>query len=258
MTFEKYLEHITKDPSEKDIVGLAMYYLLEVEENDKVRPAEVRNFLKDQPVAVNGDNVVAYPSQLKSAGFLDSNNGDYILTLDGKQHFESMVEFPSDTEEPREDRFLDISEPESEFYHTLVEDIERTHTHHVYDATLILTRKLFENLLIEIMRGHYGVGDSIDMYYDTDRAQFKSFSTILENFQKNIKDFKPYALEISDDEFLEKLDSFRKNGNASAHSITVNIDGEIDSLSEDATEVARLLFRVKKQVEAAPDTWNRS
>lgn len=253
MIFERYLEHTTEELSETMTVGLAMYYLLTEDGHDNVTPAEVRQFLRDQPVAVSQTNIVAYPSQLKRKGLFDSTDGEYILTINGRRHFENLIDLPTDDVMPRDDNFLDIAEPNSEFYRKLVDDIERSHEHRVYDATLILTRKLFENLLIEIMRGHYGVGNSLDLYYNTDRAQFKSFSIVLENFEDNIDDFRPYSLELADSEFTDKLDSFRESGNASAHSITVNVDGEIDGLSEDATEIASLLFRVKKQVAAASD-----
>lgn len=109
MAFERILENTTEDLSDAKTVGLAMYYLLEEEGQDNVRPAEIRNFLKDQPVSIAEDHIAAYPSQLKSKGFFDSTDGDYILTIDGKRYYNDIIELPPDEQEPRGEAVLQSS-----------------------------------------------------------------------------------------------------------------------------------------------------
>jgi hypothetical protein len=248
MNFETYLRNTAEELSERQTVGLAMYYLLHEEGRDSVAASGVRDFLRNEPVGVPDENVSKYPSQLRRDGLFKQPNSEYRLTLDGKEHYSGLVNLPTGDEQPREDSFLgDVDSPD-QFYETLVDDIERTYTHRVYDATLVLTRKLLENLMIDTFRRHYGTGEDVDMFFDPDQCQCKSFSKLLDNLENNSVDLKMYDSRLDNSEFHKQLQNFRQQGNISAHSITVNVsDEEIEELSSAARSTVPLLFRARRE-----------
>jgi hypothetical protein len=252
MKFRTYLRNSTEDLSDRQTVGLAMYYLLHEEGRDSVTTKEVREFLRDEPVGVPDENIGKYPSQLRSDGYFDRTDGEYFLTITGEEYYDGLVDLPSGDQQPREDSFLGEVDPPDQFYEALVEDIERTYTHRVYDATLVLTRKLLENLMIDTLRGHYGNGKNKDLFFDPNQCQYRSFSELLDNFEDNSVDLRMYGPRLDEPEFHEQLQEFRQKGNTSAHSITVNVsDEEIEELSSMARSTVPLLFRVQQQLRAA-------
>lgn len=147
----------------------------------------------------------------------------------------------------RTERFLDINDIPGTFYPDLVENINQCYSIGVNDATLVLTRKLLENLLIDILREQYGKQE-IDLYYRPENRRFENFSTLLSNFEKSLDDFQHLSGAL-DSDFVNKLDTFRQNANVEAHSIESNIStNEIEEYREQAQYAAKVLFRVKKNM----------
>lgn len=136
------------------------------------------------------------------------------------------------------------------FYSSLISDINKTYQTRIYDATLVLSRKLFESLIIDILRGHYG-NQNIRMFFNPDRGEYHSFAKLINKLESNIGDFKHYSLKL-DQEFINKVNEFRVDANTSAHSIEVDIsENEIESKSEEATYIARILLNVWEKVKIA-------
>jgi len=106
-----------------------------------------------------------------------------------------------------------------EFFSKLVIEINRAYGFQLYNSTLILLRKLIENLLIDLLRTKYGM-KKIDKFYNKDKGRHHDFSKLLENLDKDLTIFRPYssAFEKPMINFLNKL---RENSNSSAHSIDV-------------------------------------
>jgi hypothetical protein len=143
----------------------------------------------------------------------------------------------------RTERFLDIDNIPGQFYPVLVENINKSYRLGIYDGTLVLTRKLLESLLIDILRKQYGT-DEIELYYNPDEALFQQFNDLIDNFDDNIADFKHLCGSL-DDEFIDELDTFRQSANAEAHSIETNLsEDDIDQYRNQARHTARVLFRI--------------
>jgi len=147
----------------------------------------------------------------------------------------------------RSEQFLDIANVPGTFYPDLVEDINQCYSIGVNDATLILTRKLLENLLIDILRKQYGKQE-IHLYYRPDNHRFQNFSTLIDNFEDNLSDFQHLSGGL-DSDFIDQLNAFRQDANAEAHSIETNItEDEIESYREQARHASQILLRVKKNI----------
>jgi hypothetical protein len=140
--------------------------------------------------------------------------------------------------------FLDLENAPGTFYPDLISDINRCHRMGIYDASLVLTRKLLENLLIDVLRSRYDT-EKMDLYYNTNRKQFQPFHKLVINLEDNLDDFEHLSTEINK-EFIGELNFFRQTANRSAHSLEVDIsDEKIENYGEKATRVARVLFRIR-------------
>ncbi len=147
----------------------------------------------------------------------------------------------------RSEQFIDINNVPGTFYPDLVDDINQCYSLGVNDATLVLTRKLLENLIIDILRKEYGKQE-IDLYYLPDNRRFQNFSTLISNFEKNLGDFEHLSSGL-DSDFIDELDSFRQDANAEAHSIETSItEEEMEDYREQAQHSAQVLFRIQENM----------
>lgn len=247
MDFDDYLRSTTSDLNYKETVGLAIYYLKEEENVEVIHAKDAQRVIKHSESTVPTKSVPAYPSRLAEDNLLKKVNSGYSLTNKGRNYFESRIDLPK-VEDIREGLFLDVNSPDDNFFSPLVEDINKCYQAGVDEGATVLTRKLLENLLVEIMRTHMGVGDSLELYYIEDERRFKPFSTIVDNFEENIEEFQPFSPKL-DSEFIDTLTEFREQANAAAHSLEIDIsESEMNKLSKDGTELVKVLFKVREEV----------
>ena len=144
--------------------------------------------------------------------------------------------------------FLDIANVTGTFYPGLVENINRCYSLGIYDATLVLTRKLLENLLIDILRAQYDT-ERIKLFYRPENKRFQNFGTLIANFESNLDDFQHLSGGL-DSDFIEELDAFRQDANVEAHSIETNIsENEIESYRDQAQHASKVLFRIYANIQ---------
>jgi hypothetical protein len=109
---------------------------------------------------------------------------------EGSMEFEPLGmkgEISADSELLINTRFVD------EFYNELALEINSAYRLRLFTATMVLVRKLFENLIIDLLRHKYGERlPQIDLYYSTKNQRFHSFSTLIHNLETNVDDFKIY------------------------------------------------------------------
>ena len=248
MNFNRLLQH-AEYSVKKEVVGLAIYYSEEFEDQQSVAQEDVRNVIDDSRESVPSKHISTYINRLEDEDWLSPSNGRYVLSPTGLEYFKDCVDV-SLMEEPREDRFIDTDVVEDRFYEQLVEDINECYRVRVNDAVLVLTRKLFENLLADVLRGHYG-RQNIDLFFDVDRGYHHNLAELKNNLRANVADFRIYSRDI-DEELLDKLDDFKEHGDAGAHSIVVGrTDEEIEGMADEATRLTKILYDLWQGVQSA-------
>lgn len=144
--------------------------------------------------------------------------------------------------------FLDIDNTTDDFYDELIENINQCYQIGVYDGTFVLTRKLLENLVIELLRKEYPKS-YLKMYYIPEQHRFRNFNDLLEVFEYRLKDYQSYSDGL-DNELISDIDRFRDSANSDAHSIVRKPDkDEIDNLGDDAEHAAKVMFRVLRNMD---------
>ena len=139
-------------------------------------------------------------------------------------------------------KYDDFNFPDG-FYKDLIDEINRCYSVGAYSAVRILTRKLLENVLIDIFKK---AKVEIEKYYDDRRKTFKDFSkliTLLEiELSQNNRKLYGMLSQTEIDNLINNLDNFRTKGNTNAHSIVVKTRKEdVDNEKDDLEHLIKVL-----------------
>lgn len=139
-------------------------------------------------------------------------------------------------------KLLNVGNYSDDFYEDLQTEINKAYNYGLYSSVFVLVRKLFENLVIDLLRKKYGM-ENIDLFFNPSKNRFHNFSTLIENLEEKQLDFRPAEPEINSD-LIETINNFRQKGNSSAHSITLNIKKEdLDEEINDLEHTIKILVR---------------
>jgi hypothetical protein len=90
------------------------------------------------------------------------------------------------------------------------------------NATYMLTRKLIENLLYNLLEYRFGVRN-ISLYYDISNRRAQDFGVLLENLKRHKSDFDPDQHALIE-KFLINVQPFRRDANSKAHQVIEYLD----------------------------------
>lgn len=97
-----------------------------------------------------------------------------------------------------------IIEYETSDYHFRghLQEINKAYTYGCYTSVFILTRKVIENLIIDILRQRYPPIsiENKELYYSINQKRYKDFSILLENLKN-----KKHEFEIGKDKIIDRL-----------------------------------------------------
>jgi len=134
------------------------------------------------------------------------------------------------------------------FYDNLEDEINTAYSNpRLPNAVLMLSRKLIENLVYNLLEYKFG-GKQIDLYYDTNNRRAHDFSVLLDNLNNHKSDF-DIDLHEKIDKFLGMAHNFRLDANSKVHKVMEYLDsrGQLKKLKiPDMTQILlKLIDRVK-------------
>jgi len=240
--------------SDTELVGVTMYYLEEHKDSPKMTTGEVRDLLEESRASINIDAISSRIKDLRgeevSKAGEEGRSYLYSLTHDGFDKFQELSGDLEEADKIRDDRFLDTDRVEVEYYSTLVDDINKSYQYGINDGCLVLTRKLFENLIIDILRAEYG-GEGISLYFNTENGRFHGLGTLCGKLNERSSDLKHYSRQL-DNGLVDRVEQFKEHGNSQAHSVRVDIDtDELEGMSEEATKLTNTLYDIREEVRIA-------
>ncbi|MHA1863237.1 MAG: hypothetical protein ACTSWA_05660 [Candidatus Thorarchaeota archaeon] len=140
------------------------------------------------------------------------------------------------------ERFLDIDSPPTDAYRDLVNEINFCFANQACAATIVLTRKLVENLIVDILRKNYGMA-GLDLFFEKGKHRFRGLSELIANLRSNVADFDTFGLKKRHITTMEKL---REEANANAHSILDHASKpELIDLRASARKAVKSLLSVR-------------
>ena len=114
----------------------------------------------------------------------------------------------------------------NEFYKELIKEINNAYSNQLYTSTYMCLRKLFENLIIELLRKKFGAGpNALNLYYWADKGRFADFSVLIENLENEVAEYHAYTTSF-DQTFFDFLKKFKDAANANTHSIDIYSDSK--------------------------------
>ena len=97
-----------------------------------------------------------------------------------------------------------------------IDEINRAYTKHCYTCVFILSRKVFENIIIEILRQKYPANP--ELYFDIKKYRNLDFSTVLETLYQKRHDF-DFDRRQAIERLHQKLKPFKNDANDKTHSL---------------------------------------
>ena len=135
------------------------------------------------------------------------------------------------------------------FYNELRDEINKAYQMKLFTSVMLLVRKLFENLIIEILRMKYPYNKTgnLEIYYLENDRRFQNFTILLMNIEERKIDFTVDEYLIT--EIISLIKSFRKGANANAHSIIIVSDEE-DISKFDIPRISALLLKLYSNIKS--------
>jgi hypothetical protein len=143
------------------------------------------------------------------------------------------------------------SVPPHQFFRDLIHEINVAYSYQLYTSTWVCLRKLFENLVIELLRTKFGVSE-LDLYYKTDEGRFHDFSKLIENLENRANEFRPYT-DSFDQRFFDFLKNFKEQANRSAHSVDIFTQSDsFEKIKAEMNHYTSLLCDIIRRLQPPP------
>lgn len=244
MDFDRLLKHFDEKAVQREQVALIFYFLEEEKGQNEVTQSDVKEVIRRSRSSISESSVSTYFQRLQSDWITSTENDGYRLTNPGrKQVMELLGEDVLDKPRDDDDLFIDFDRFEEERYDQLISDINECYRHKIDDATMVLTRKLFEDLVFKILETHYA-GDDPQMYFDLENQRHYRFDELLDNLKDRVPILKQYS-PLFDKKVVEDIRELKDEGNRGAHVIRLEFtEEEMEQLSQEATRLIKILYEI--------------
>ncbi len=137
------------------------------------------------------------------------------------------------------------------FYNKLEDEINTAYgDRRLPNAALVLSRKLIENLVFNLLQYKFGPS-SIDLYFDIKKGRAKDFSVLLENLIDQKSAFAPDQ-HGPIDKFWNLVQDFRTDANSKAHNVMEYLDSISQLRKFKIPEMTQILVELISQVRSRP------
>jgi len=141
---------------------------------------------------------------------------------------------------PSSEKYLAFDDYPTIFFKKLEEELNIAYDIKLFCTVRILSRKLIENLIIEILRKKFGM-QNINLFFNPHEYRFLAFRKLMENLEDKKGDFLPYSQSFNNQSLYQTIEKFIDVGNGAAHSIDEQITKVmVDDLRQDLTYLVQL------------------
>ena len=174
----------------------------------------------------------------------DGNNKKKKPTPEQMKKVEKVIRNKkrSDRNTTKDESFLDFSRQYPEiFYKKLEDEINQCFKYRLPNATLILCRKMVENLLYNIL--YYKYPKEVNLRYDTKQGRPQNFSVLLNNLESKKSDFKNEQSDLLG-RCIALIKPFVRHANSKTHNIMEYLD-DISQLNKfKIPEIIQILLKL--------------
>lgn len=129
-----------------------------------------------------------------------------------------------------------------------IDELNKAYTHGCYTAVFILTRKIVENLIIDILRAKFPEDkkENKELYFDIHQKRFKDFGIILDNLKSKKDAFG------SDNKAVERLCNLarelKKDANDKTHSWFHLVKNKLEVENLNIKDIVEIIKMLEKSV----------
>ena len=201
---------------------------------DDLRNASMSELATHVPFMTPEDQLINF---LRDAGVdYDSPTKQFKIKDDGH-----TVTFPLTKDNLITEKFDDL------FYIRLKNQINIGYKFGLYSSVVVLSRKLVENLLIEVLRKKYPGNEkgNLELYYVTKKGRFHDFTVLLDNLEQKKSTFGIDEPTVS--KFISLVKPFRESANSTAHSM-IELSNKEEVIKYKIPEMIALLTQLLKHI----------
>lgn len=112
------------------------------------------------------------------------------------------------------------------FYRKLAKEINIAYASGLYTACIVLSRKLIENLIIDLFRTKYpsNIPGNLDLYYNQSEGRHRDFSYLISILNQKKDEFTTENKTVS--QLVSKITPFKENANSAAHTLSIIPDAQ--------------------------------
>ncbi|MDH5788822.1 MAG: hypothetical protein OEZ40_11080, partial [Candidatus Bathyarchaeota archaeon] len=137
-----------------------------------------------------------------------------------------------------------------EYYSNLTMEINKAYGYGIYTGTWVLLRKLFENLIIDLLSVRYGMAE-IELFFDKNKGYHLNLSTLISNLKLKTSDFNMFTKGF-DEDFFKFLENLRGKAGASAHSLEIIPNPKLfETWKDSINQYSQLMLYVIQKVKDA-------
>ncbi len=96
-----------------------------------------------------------------------------------------------------------------------IDEVNRAYTFGCFTCVFVLSRKIIENLIIDILAKKFP--EKRELYWDSSRNRYLDFSIVIDNLHRNKSSFSPKEVEVIG-RLNQLVKPFKKDGNDKTHS----------------------------------------
>lgn len=109
-------------------------------------------------------------------------------------------------------------ETSNKFLKEHIEEINRCYTFHCYTAAFILTRKIIENLIMEIVKKKFPENSDKELYLNFSTGHIRDLSELIKNLRNKSSSFDPDEKKLIQ-RILSLSENFKNDANDKTHSL---------------------------------------
>jgi hypothetical protein len=189
---------------------------------------------------------VPRPKVKQLEGYLASRRGGQLILPTSAQSKKSKY---GKTKQTPLKRLLNFAGKYPEvFYDRLEDEINTAYSNpKLPNAVLMLSRKLVENLVHDVLEYKFGKQGQVSLYYDTAHRRAQDFSVLIENLENNKSQY-PQDLQDQIDRFLDMVKPFRRDANSKAHKVIDYLDSMSQIRRLKVPEMTQILLKLVDRV----------
>lgn len=130
-----------------------------------------------------------------------------------------------------------------------ISEVNRAYSKGCYTAAFILTRKVIENLIIDLLRTKYPPSskENKELYYDISRGRYKDFEEVLTKLHEKRNEFHINSIKKIK-RLYEKAMKFKKSANDAAHSWFYLVKNKTELEDLEIRTIVELLKSIEKEL----------